>query len=291
MRCRTAGRVRVQNVCKSFHSRALAGARCILGSLKSETTRGGCRVIEASRADGGGRSSPGRVRYRLPVEPQRYELQDLIRSTGRTVVNDKQFDLLRSYGTRDAFIHCAGDVSLLSRKAVSIVGTRDVSEEGWRRASRLARELSEAGILVVSGLARGVDTAALSSAIKVGGKTAAVIGTPLQKAYPNENSAMQADIAQHHLLVSPFAEGEAVYKSNFPKRNRVMALLSDATVIVEASDTSGTLHQAAECLKQGRWLFILRSVLDDTAVTWPARFLKDERTVVLTSSNDILSRI
>lgn len=232
-----------------------------------------------------------RLRYRLPVDAHRTELQDLVRSTGRTVGKDSQFDLLRSYGTKDAYVHFAGDLSLLNRKAVSIVGTRDVSDEGARRAARLARELASAGVVVVSGLAKGVDTAALSGALAVDGRVAAVIGTPLQKAYPAENAALQAEIAERHLLVSPFAEGEAVFKANFPKRNRVMALLSDATVIVEASDTSGTLHQAAECIRQGRWLFILRSVTENPAISWPQRFLKEARTIVVTSMDDILSRI
>lgn len=239
----------------------------------------------------GERGGTTRKRYRLSVPVDRIELQDLIRSSGRTVKNDKQFDLLRSYGTRDAFVHYAGDLALLNGKAVSIVGTREVSEEGARRAARLARELSAAGILVVSGLAKGVDTVALSTAMEASGRTAAVIGTPLQKAYPAENGALQTEIAERHLLLSPFAEGEAVFKGNFPKRNRVMALLSDATVIVEASDTSGTLHQAVECIRQGRWLFILRSVVDDPNLQWPHRFLKEERTVVLSSTNDIISRL
>jgi DNA processing protein len=174
---------------------------------------------------------------------------------------------------------------------VSIVGTREVTEDGRRRAARLARELAGHGIVVVSGLARGVDTVAHSTSIQVGGRTVAVIGTPLEKASPAENAALQAEIARDHLLISPFGPGEAVFKSNFPKRNRVMALLSDATIIIEASDTSGTLHQAAECLRQGRWLFILKSVIDNPAVSWPDRFLGDPRTVVLESSNDVIGRL
>src|SRR5205814_51885 len=110
--------------------------------------------------------------------------------------------------------------------------------------------------VIVSGLARGIDTAALMGAIEKGGRTVAVIGTPLDKAYPAENADLQTEIYSHHLLVTPFRIGEQVFKANFPKRNRVMAAISDATVIIEASDTSGTLHQAAECEKLGRWLFI-----------------------------------
>lgn len=245
----------------------------------------------AAAVQRGGRSGGTRSSYHLSANVQHVLLQELVRSTGRTVGKDNQYDLLRSYGNKDAYAYYAGNIDLLKSKTVSIVGTRDVSEDGARRAARLARELVGAGVVVMSGLAKGVDTAALSSAQSVGGRLAAVIGTPLQKAYPIENAELQADIANQHLLLSPFAEGEPVFRGNFPKRNRVMALLSDATVIVEASDTSGTLHQAAECIGQGRWLFILRSVVDDPGITWPQRFLKEDRTVVVSDMNDILSRI
>jgi DNA processing protein len=185
----------------------------------------------------------------------------------------------------------AGELDLLDAPTVSIVGTREVSEAGWKRASQLARELAKSGITVVSGLAKGVDTAALTSAISNGGSVAAVIGTPLDKAYPAENAELQQQIYTHHLLMSPFKEGDRVFKSNFPVRNRVMAAISDATVIVEASDTSGTLHQAAECVRLGRWLFILKSVAEDRSLEWPARFLGKPNVEVLNGTDDVLKRI
>ncbi|WP_244636061.1 DNA-processing protein DprA [Bradyrhizobium huanghuaihaiense] len=205
---------------------------------------------------------------------------------------EKQLDFLREgSSSREPSVFYAGDLDILDSPCVSIVGTREVSENGWKRASKLARQLAENHVTVVSGLAKGVDTAALSSAIESDGRVAAVIGTPLNKAYPAENAALQTVIYKHHLLLSPFEEGERVFRSNFPVRNRVMAAISDATVIIEASDTSGTLHQAAECLRLGRWLFIAKSVLDDPTLTWPARFLTDKKTVPLESVNDIMDRI
>jgi DNA protecting protein DprA len=233
----------------------------------------------------GGRSTRGR--YLPPTLITRAELKGLIRASGRATLGDNQFDMLRHAGTNDVFVYCAGDISLLKQTTVSIVGTRDVSDCGWKRAARLGRELAAEGVVVMSGLARGVDTAALKSAIQAGGRVAAVIGTSLAKAYPAENAGLQEEIYSGHLLVSPFREGETVYKSNFPKRNRVMALLSDATVIVEASDTSGTLHQAAECLRQDRWLFILKSVVDDGRLTWPKKFLGKPKVVILEKTEDI----
>jgi predicted Rossmann fold nucleotide-binding protein DprA/Smf involved in DNA uptake len=93
------------------------------------------------------------------------------------------------------------------------------------------------------------------------------------------------------LLLSPFKEGERVFKSNFPARNRVMAAISDATVIIEASDTSGTLHQAAECVRLGRWLFISKSVVEDPTLTWPQKFLGQPKVRVLASAIDVIDAI
>ena len=157
-------------------------------------------------------------------------------------------------------IYYAGDLSLLGRPCISVVGTRKVSREGAARARRLAKELANAGVVVMSGLASGVDTEALASALEAGGRTIAVIGTPIDKASPIANAMMQETIYRDHLLLSQFEPGSKVWPSNFPLRNRLMAALSSGTVIIEASDTSGTLHQAAECTKLGRWLFIAQSM-------------------------------
>lgn len=233
-------------------------------------------------------SIQARARYRPPEVVHTISLPVLLTEIGRPPLKTQQLDLLRSQGGSDAKLYFAGNIGLLSYPAVSIVGTRDVSESGWRRACRLAKELAQAGIVVVSGLARGVDTAAMTCAIEAGGNTVGVIGTPLNKAYPSENAGLQEAVAREHLLLSPFRAGEAVFKGNFPKRNRVMAAITDATVIIEASDTSGTLHQAAECCRLGRWLFIAKSVVDDSRLTWPSGFINEPNVAVLSSTQDIL---
>ena len=238
---------------------------------------------------------PRGPRYRPPVSPKTIPLGILLEQIGRGALDTRQMDLLRSPSQsaqdRDVTIHYAGDLGLLNVRSISIIGTRDVSEEGRRRATRLARELARAGVTVVSGLARGVDVAAHTGAIEARGNTVAVIGTPLSKAYPAEHSRLQEEIYTSHLLISPFGEGEAVYRANFPKRNRVMAAITDASVIVEASDTSGTLHQAAECQRIGRWLFILKSVVDNERLTWPRKFLGHKKTMVVSTTEDILGAV
>lgn len=233
------------------------------------------------------RKKSRRTGYLPPATQSKLSLPNLLIRLGRGRIEDRQLSMLGE----DAAIYYSGDLSVLENPAVSIVGTREVTEDGWRRARKLARLLSESGISIVSGLAKGVDTAALQSAIASNGRVAAVIGTPLDKAYPAENAQLQQSIADRHLLISPFKTGERVYKSNFPVRNRVMAAITDATVIIEASDTSGTLHQAAECVRLGRWLFIAKSVLDDKTLSWPSKFLGYERTAALGVVDDILNRI
>lgn len=247
-------------------------------------------AASANRTSDGLRSRQ-RTGYAPPRDQSSRDLSELLARVNRESLEDRQLDLLRGSTGREATVFYAGDLSILNAPSVSIVGTRNVSEAGWKRASQLARFLARNGVAVVSGLAKGVDTAALTSAISNGGRVAAVIGTPLDKAYPAENALLQQQIYAHHLLMSPFKIGDRVFRSNFPVRNRVMAALSDATVIIEASDTSGTLHQAAECVRLKRWLFIARSVVDDQTLTWPTNFLGLPKVGVLTSASDVLNAI
>ncbi|MDK1378231.1 DNA-processing protein DprA [Sinorhizobium sp. 6-117] len=236
------------------------------------------------------KNSISRSGYIPPADVHSMPLGHLMDVAGRPMLKEQQ-GLFKKAEERDPIIFFAGDLNLLKAKSISVIGARSVSSEGILRATRISRELASAGVVVTSGLAKGVDTAAHIAAIGAGGRTISVIGTPLDKAYPAENADLQRDIYEHHLLVSQFHPGQRTFQSDFPKRNRLMAALSDGSVIVEASDTSGTLHQAAECVRLGRWLFIMRSVIENRTVSWPGRFLDNPKTVVLTSVEDILSRI
>jgi DNA processing protein len=208
----------------------------------------------------------------------------------RLIVPDQQARLGYESEGLDMRLWCAGDTTLIRKRSVAIVGTRDVSEPGAARSRRLAKELSEEGIVVFSGLAKGVDTQALRSAIDTGGRVVAVIGTPLEKAYPAENKRLQEEIYHHHLLVSQFHPGQRVFPSHFPERNKLMAALSDATAIIEAGETSGTLHQAAECVRLKRWLFITQAVMN-AGLAWPKKFENYEKFRVLKATEDVLNAI
>lgn len=230
--------------------------------------------------------------YRPPSEMVSSTLSAVLDAIGKPPLEAKQYSMLaQGQSKSDTHLFYAGNLSLLGGRSVAVVGARAVSDEGAARARRLARELTSAGIVVVSGLAKGVDVNAHMAALAGGGSTVAVIGTPLDVAYPAEHAALQEEIAARFLLVSPFASGSRVFQSNFPKRNRVMAALTDGTVIVEASDSSGTLHQAVECERLGRWLFILRSVYENPRLDWPKRFEKYARFRVVEATSNIAEAV
>jgi len=168
----------------------------------------------------------------------------------------------------------AGDAELLrSGRRVSVVGSRKVSEAGIRRTRKLVKKLVDQHIIVVSGLAAGVDAAAHTAAIQAGGRTVAVLGTPLDKFYPASNNALQTQIMREHAVVSQFPLGYPATPKNFPMRNRTMALLTDATVIVEAGEKSGTRHQGWEALRLGRDVFIMSNVAEDESLSWPQEMI------------------
>lgn len=235
-----------------------------------------------------------RSKYQPPSDWQRVEVSELLRGSPRENQVKEQFDFWAEKpksqsGVKTVF--AAGDTSLLREKCIAVIGSRDVSLEGIKRARRIAREMADAGVVVISGLAAGVDTNAMQSAIASGGRTIGVIGTPLDRAYPAENAALQEEVYREHLLISQFDFGERTFRSSFPARNKTMAMLSDATVVIEASDTSGTLHQASECVRQNRWLGILKSVVENDRLKWPKQFLDYERCLVIESTDGLLESV
>lgn len=194
------------------------------------------------------------------------------------------------------FLYYRGNLDLLSIPArVALVGTRDASDDGIGRARKLAKLLVADGVVVVSGLAKGIDTAAHTSAIEAGGQTIGVIGTPISEAYPKENAELQERIAREYLLVSQvpvirYARQTPTWnKLFFPERNVTMAALTQATVIVEAGETSGTLTQARAAMEQGRKVFILDSCFK-RGMKWPER-LRGQGAIRVSEYEEIRSHL
>jgi DNA processing protein len=134
--------------------------------------------------------------------------------------------------------------------------------------------------------------AAHTAAIAAGGYTIAVLGTPLDQFYPKANHDLQQTLMREHLVVSQFPVGYPVTPKNFPIRNLTMALLTDATVIVEAGEKIGTVHQGWEALRLGRLLFLLESVAKDPSLSWPKEMIRTGAQVLSRSNlEEVLSDI
>lgn len=193
-------------------------------------------------------------------------------------------------------LYYRGAWEISEMRSVAVVGSRNASDEGIKRASRLARELVKRGFTVVSGLARGVDAAAHKAAIGQNGRTIAVVGTPLGNCYPKENSELQETIAKNHLLISQVPvlryarQAPPQNRLFFPERNVTMSALTEGTIIVEAGETSGTLTQARAALHQGRKLFILDSCFQNPKIKWPNRF-EAEGAIRVRTPDDIWSAL
>jgi DNA processing protein len=190
-------------------------------------------------------------------------------------------DRLREATYPVELLYFQGDWNLTATRSVAVVGTRKPSADGVARTRQLVRDLVKDKFTIVSGLAEGVDTAAHNATLEHDGRMIGVIGTPLSHSYPKNNIQLQQTIATDHLLISqvPVERYEAQnFKWNrlfFPERNKTMSALTEATVIVEAGETSGTLIQAREALKQGRKLFILNSCFERSDLTWPERYERE----------------
>jgi len=169
-----------------------------------------------------------------------------------TVLDPEYPANLRTVAARPPFLFLRGTLVPADWRAVAVVGTRLPSPAASSRAGSMARALAEAGFTVVSGLARGIDTQAHLGALDAGGRTVAVLGTGIERTYPPENAALADRVAGSGGLVSQFWPTAAPSRTTFPRRNVVSAGLALATVVVEASATSGARLQARLALGQGR---------------------------------------
>jgi DNA processing protein len=150
------------------------------------------------------------------------------------------------------FLRGGGPAGLLSAPTIAIVGARSCTDYGAHVARSLARELAAAGVAVVSGLARGIDGWAHRGALDAGGTTVAVLGCGVDRDYPRAHAALAAQIAERGLIVSEYPPGVAPAPWRFPARNRVIAGLAQATLVVEARERSGALITADFALEEGR---------------------------------------
>lgn len=223
---------------------------------------------------------------------------DIIQNFGVRINNTLDYpQRLRDARNPVEIFYYRGNWDLIeSPKTIAVVGSRNASPEGIKRTQKLTKLLVKEGYTIVSGLARGVDTTAHTTAINENGNTVAVIGTPITEAYPKENKYLQEFIANKFLLISqvPIIKYENQdYRRNrifFPERNALMSALTRATVIVEAGETSGSLIQAREALYQGRKLFILDNCFRNPNISWPKKY-EEMGAIRVQDINDIVTNL
>lgn len=226
----------------------------------------GCRAVFRNIAGGGsdGRLDSGRSRV-----PQGGRSND---DTRYREARGPLTDLTRRGAARVLYLR--GDRTLLELGTrVAVVGSRRASPQGLEWTRLVTEALVDRDVTVVSGLAKGIDTVAHRTALDLGGKTVAVLGTGLDRCAVATNRCLQDEIGERGLLVSQFPTGSTPGRSNFPRRNKTMALLSDATLVVEAAENSGTRHQGWEALRLGRPVLFPRRFLAMTSARWPGEMV------------------
>lgn len=206
-----------------------------------------------------------------------------------TVLDDDYPANLRVIYNLPPFLFYRGRLERDDARSVAVVGTREASDAGIDSARRMAGLLAEHGVTVLSGLAKGIDTAAHEETLAQGGRTIAVLGTGILRCYPKENSELAERIVQSGALVSQFWPSQPPTTYNFPRRNVVTSGMSQGTVVIEASETSGAKMQARLALEHGKRVFLVSRLV--TSQPWAQKYVEHRGAIEIRSVEDVLARL
>jgi DNA processing protein len=235
-----------------------------------------------------------RLRRRGPLSIARRVESDLARAGGTivTALDAGYPPALATADPRPPLLYVAGEAAAFAAPAVAIVGTRRATGYGRSVAQDLSDELARAGVTVVSGLAIGIDGEAHAAAVAAGGRSVAVLPAPLDRIYPPRHRELaERLLAAGGALVSEVAPGNVIGRPDFARRNRIIAGLAQAVVVVEAPDRSGALLTAAAAVQLGRELFAVPGQIDSVASRGCNRLIADQLASVVTSSAGLLTSI
>ena len=239
-------------------------------------------------------SGLGRLRRTGAVAAARNVFASL-RGVGGSVVtalDDGYPSALASVDPRPPVLYLAGDQAAFEGPAVAVVGTRRATSYGRSTAIEIADELARAGVTVVSGLAIGIDGEAHAAAVAAGGRSVAVLPSPLDRVYPPRHRELAARlVASGGALVSELAPGHSPGRPDFARRNRIIAGLAAAVVVVEAPDRSGALLTAAAATEMGREVYAVPGPIDAIASRGCNRLIADHLAVIVTSPAGLLNGI
>jgi DNA processing protein len=218
-------------------------------------------------------------------EIERWEAEGM---TLVTVLDDGYPVNLRSIHNRPPLLFVRGRLAPEDERSIAVVGTRRPSAMGLEEARRMAVGIASAGYSVVSGLAEGIDAEAHRTALELGRRTVAIIGTGLRRTYPANHADLQGRIAQEGAVISQFWPDAPPTRTTFPMRNIVMSGFALATVVIEASATSGAKMQARFALEHGRPVFLHRSLLQHG---WARGYSGRPGTTVIDSADEVVLQV
>lgn len=203
---------------------------------------------------------------------------------------DESFpESLRNIPDPPIFLFVSGSLVPEDTVSLSVVGTRNASAHGKQAVSALMPELVSAGFTIISGMARGIDTAAHREALKHSGRTLAVWGTGIDRVYPSENSRLAQEIRERGAIISEFPLGTEPSTYNFPRRNRIVSGLSLGTLVVEGKEKSGSLITAMLALEQGKEVFAVPGSPFAPNCAGPNRLIQRGEAKLVQNANDIVS--
>lgn len=227
--------------------------------------------------------------WRLTREPSP-EVREA-EATVLTPFDDGYPDILREIAQPPWVLYARGRMELLNRPAVAMVGTRVPTAYGRQTARSMAQELAASGITVVSGLARGIDSWAHEAALEGLGGTIAVLPTPIDTCYPAENESLFLKIAQRGLLVSETPIGTPLHRGQFHQRNRIIAALSRATIVVEGARRSGSLITAKHAMEMNKELFAVPGPISSPKSEGPNDLIRDGKALLISSVDQIFQEL
>jgi DNA processing protein len=219
--------------------------------------------------------------------------QQLVRDAGVHLIplGDARYpELLRRVFDPPPVLFCRGRIDLLSSVNVGVVGTRHPTPYGVAACERLSGDLARAGVTIISGMARGIDTAAHKAALTAEGMTVAVLGCGVDVVYPSENRKLAAEIAAKGLILSEFPMGATAFPQNFPIRNRVISGLSCGLLVVEGAQYSGSAITARLALDQGREVFAVPGNIT-SKMSWGPNLLIKQGAKLVQDWNDVVTEL
>lgn len=264
------------------------------GSARAAWERGSALLDELDRVPPDASTALRRLRRAGPAVLRRQIESAVARAGGRvlTALDSGYPPALRAADPRPPVLYLSGDPMALEASAVAVVGTRRATGYGRSVAIQLADALARGGIVVVSGLALGIDGEAHAAALDAGGRTVAVLPSPLDRVYPPRHRGLAGRIvANGGALVSELAPGQLPGRPDFARRNRVIAGLASATVIVEAPDRSGALLTAASAIGLGRDVHAVPGPIDALASRGCNRLIADHLAALVTSPAALVTAI